>query len=392
MAGNSQPKTKAEILRELQSIQLLLDENAGNAADPDEDFPALDDDDIPLLDAFLDDDDTSEDESDQDRDQQSAANAETLDALNAAYAALTGELEQLTGDSEPKQHEKTPEKKPTQQPVAQTAPRPNAPPHPQQTKQAHQLPPAHAKPRPHEPENRDQFREAEAFGFELDHQLSAEHNSALHTDPSAPAPLPGQQSLFEPAKPDSNNRADSSKKADSDDKDANRPAPVTKASGENPFLPQHIRERLRGNQPLPKGEFLLPMTPPAYMDMDNLSQHFSSDGLTPKQQETLAGMQQEAQAKQQEAKQQAQAKQQTTDKHPATATKPQAIEKASTPEQAVDKNVNAEKTNSKSPTKLPKPDIATVINDVIEEFLPLIEARLRKRLSETLSDEEPTEH
>jgi len=386
MAGNSQPKTKAEILRELQSIQLLLDENAGKAADPDEDFPALDDDDIPLLDAFLDDDDTSEDESHVDRDEQLAANAETLDALNAAYAALTGELEQLTGDPELKKHEKTPEKKPAKQPVAQTTPRPNAPSHPQQTKQAHQLPPAHAKPRPHEPENRDQFREAEAFGFELDEHLTSAPGPTPHTDPSAPAPLPGQQSLFEPAKPDS------SKKADSDDKDANRPAPVTKASGENPFLPQHIRERLRGNQPLPKGEFLLPMTPPAYMDMDNLSQHFSSDGLTPKQQETLAGMQQEAQAKQQEAKQQAQAKQQTADKHPATATKPQAIEKVSTPEQAVDKDVNAEKANSKSPTKLPKPDIATVINDVIEEFLPLIEARLRKRLNEALSDEEPTEH
>ncbi|BFM12536.1 hypothetical protein R50072_26890 [Simiduia litorea] len=382
MAGNSQPKTKADILRELQSIQLLLDENAGNAADSDEEFPALDDDDIPLLDAFLDDDNGSDD-SHLDRDEQLAANAETLDALNAAYAALTGELEQLTGDSEPKKHEKTPEKKPAQQPVAQTAPRTNAPSHPQQAKQAHQLPAAHAKPRPHEPENRDQFREAEAFGFELEQQLEQEQEPVVHTDPSAPAPLPGQQSLFEPTKPSSG-----AKKADSDDKDGYRPAPVTKASGENPFLPQHIRERLRGNQPLPKGEFLLPMTPPAYMDMDNLSQHFSGDGLTPKQQETLAGMQQEAQAKQQ-----ALAKQQAADKHPqAAATKPQTIDTVSTPEQATEKDTNTDKASSKTPKKVAKPDIATVINDVIEEFLPLIEARLRKRLSETLSDEESTEH
>lgn len=31
--------------------------------------------------------------------------------------------------------------------------------------------------------------------------------------------------------------------------------PLTKASGENPFLPQHIRDRLRGNNPPPLFEF-----------------------------------------------------------------------------------------------------------------------------------------
>lgn len=32
---------------------------------------------------------------------------------------------------------------------------------------------------------------------------------------------------------------------------APRPASITRASGENPFLPQHIRERLHGNRPPP---------------------------------------------------------------------------------------------------------------------------------------------
>lgn len=32
--------------------------------------------------------------------------------------------------------------------------------------------------------------------------------------------------------------------------------PVTKANGENPFLPQHIRERLRGNNPPPLFEYV----------------------------------------------------------------------------------------------------------------------------------------
>ena len=378
MAGDSQPKTKAELLRELQSIQHLLDENADSDANFEADFPALDDDDIPLLDTILDDELDLPYESDE-GDEPLASNAETLDALNAAYAALTGELEQLTGDPEAKKHETTTKTQSAQQPVAQATPSTNAPSHAEQAKQAHRSTSTDVKPRPHEPENRDQFSEAESFGFELADELGfddAEHQDLAHTDPSVPAPLPGQQSLFEPVKSTS-----LKKTGIADDKDAPRPAPVTKASGENPFLPQHIRERLRGNQPLPKGEFLLPMTPPAYMDMDNLSQSFAGDGLTPKQQETLAAMQQEAMAKQHTLSQQ------TLD-HQAALT-----EKTKTQEPATDSNTKAATANSiKNPTKLPKPDLANVINEVVEEFLPLIETRLRERLSQVLRDEGPTEH
>lgn len=48
---------------------------------------------------------------------------------------------------------------------------------------------------------------------------------------SEPLVLPGQTSLFAATRP------------------------LTKASGENPFLPQHIRERLRGNNPPPLFEY-----------------------------------------------------------------------------------------------------------------------------------------
>lgn len=37
-----------------------------------------------------------------------------------------------------------------------------------------------------------------------------------------------------------------------------RPASITKASGENPFLPAHIRERLQGNRPPPLVDELTP--------------------------------------------------------------------------------------------------------------------------------------
>ncbi len=40
-----------------------------------------------------------------------------------------------------------------------------------------------------------------------------------------------------------------------------RPASITRASGENPFLPEHIRARLHGNRPPPLVEDLITQSP-----------------------------------------------------------------------------------------------------------------------------------
>lgn len=263
MAEQDQPKTKAELLRELQSIQSLLNEQDSDA------FPAQDDEDIPLLDEFIESDEVELLADDAyGEDETLAADTETLDALNAAYAALTGDLDD--GTPQDTQNEKTPKPAERPQHQEQTAARTNAPPHTQQASQARAHAAPDAEPHPHEPE--DTHHSAPAA------DLGAGAGIDKHTDPAVPAPLPGQQSLFDlPAK----------NAAALADAPALRPAQVKKASGENPFLPQHIRERLRGNQPLPKAEFKQPSTPPAHLDLnpypqaDTTSHAPASDDATP---------------------------------------------------------------------------------------------------------------
>ncbi|UTA49003.1 hypothetical protein L1F30_05510 [Simiduia sp. 21SJ11W-1] len=236
MAGPDQPKTKAELLRELQSIQSLLDEQGQDAFDAFED-----DEDIPILDEFIEDDGPADDDASEPL----AADDETLDALNAAYAALTGDIDTGGASAQEYDHEKdtqqAPEPAPKPHAPQQTAARTDAPSHPEETGATGEVAPIDAEPDSDEPEDSHDF------------SASANHRRdghlGQHTDPAAPAPLPGQQSLFDrPAE------------------GSPRPAQVTKASGENPFLPQHIRARLRGNQPLPKGEFKRPNTPPAHLE------------------------------------------------------------------------------------------------------------------------------
>lgn len=81
-----------------------------------------------------------------------------------------------------------------------------------------------------------------------------------------PAVLPGQTSLFEDdlttpshaildKKPGFASHLSSHKPSFGAAMETNAPRPLAKASGENPFLPQHIRERLHGNNPPPLFEY-----------------------------------------------------------------------------------------------------------------------------------------
>lgn len=79
--------------------------------------------------------------------------------------------------------------------------------------------------------------------------------------------LPGQGSLFgespgstTPAtsfidEPRSDYNASTTTPADNKYPTSQNPRPLAKASGENPFLPQHIRDRLHGNNPPPLFEY-----------------------------------------------------------------------------------------------------------------------------------------
>lgn len=68
-----------------------------------------------------------------------------------------------------------------------------------------------------------------------------------------PSVLPGQTSLFgdDPAQ----ERQQPFMQANPLQTPQNTTRPLAKASGENPFLPQHIRERLHGNNPPPLFEY-----------------------------------------------------------------------------------------------------------------------------------------
>lgn len=268
MDGKNQPKTKAELLKELQSIQSLLDEQ--------EHFPALDDDDIPLLDEFLDQDEPVAAAQEQQADLlldddiptvddalDDALSADTLDALNQAYADLTGEFELTEAAHETSGPTKA--QQPRQQ--DQSAARPDASPHPAKAELAG------------DPAGADAEPVSNAAGTGTAPELSGaaadlhdpiftdgpDHEHAgpdsLHTDPAAPKPLPGQQSLFEPREAGSRlHKAGPNQKAGQGLK-LERPVLPKKPVGENPFLPQHIRQRLRGNQPLPVG---MPPPYPSY--------------------------------------------------------------------------------------------------------------------------------
>lgn len=261
MDGKNQPKTKAELLQELQSIQSLLDEPE------DEQFPALDDDDIPLLDEFLLDDGGADNEDDLDplADLDQAASevleADTLDALNAAYAALTDDLtsEQhpASEHKEDREYETATQPKPQPpQSSATTASRGNAPQNPAKANPQTTTSVPDVEQRTNEP--------AHSIESGAGHRESAEERiDSEHTDPASPAPLPGQQSLFDAPR---GQAGSSHKESKPGSKPERQPLPQ-KARGENPFLPQHIRERLRGNQVLPKADFLQPNTPPAHQDL-----------------------------------------------------------------------------------------------------------------------------
>lgn len=66
-------------------------------------------------------------------------------------------------------------------------------------------------------------------------------HSSDHTSPTQEQKKPGFASHLPPLH--------------STSKTPNNPRPLTKGSGENPFLPQHIRERLHGNNPPPLFEY-----------------------------------------------------------------------------------------------------------------------------------------
>ena len=75
----------------------------------------------------------------------------------------------------------------------------------------------------------------------------------LSTPSSAPDVLPGQRGLFDESVPtDSNTDIDASINRKSSEEEASPQASstATKARGENPFLPKHIRERLHTNKAL----------------------------------------------------------------------------------------------------------------------------------------------
>lgn len=126
---------------------------------------------------------------------------------------------------------------------------------------------------------------------ELDDQDMGDQDAHIAPPPSAgtahPSVLPGQTSLFEQlhndqhqdstatsAQGDNPTNTPHTKRSHTSDKrhgfaahlsesrlapdsqqNANAIRPLAKASGENPFLPQHIRERLHGNNPPPLFEY-----------------------------------------------------------------------------------------------------------------------------------------
>lgn len=329
MVGDSQPKTKAELLRELQSIRHLLDEQE------DAQFPALNDDDIPLLEEFLDMDESDDEhtdrtmQSDHYPDDDPVADTETLEVLNAAYAALTGDLDQWTEEqSENTSDEKAPEAQKQKNHPTQATPRAGAPSHAQQIEQVHPHAQPDAKPQPDEPKNSnqpdsslDRGTATPGTGAGAGARLDQPENTDSVQGPGRP--LPGQQNLFD----------GSDKKQDPEPH--LRPGQLTKATGENPFLPQHIRERLRGNQPMPTAEFLKPQTPPAYTDL-------SAYG-------------------------------------PAA------------PEPLHNEQADDVQPNRHQPT-LSQPDLEALLDEVMAEILPLVESRLRQRLMEKLTHEDPTDH
>ncbi|AFU98339.1 hypothetical protein [Simiduia agarivorans] len=318
MDGKNQPKTKAELLQELQSIQSLLDEPE------DEQFPALDDDDIPLLDEFLLDDGESNPEEDDfntllDEAADEALEADTLDALNAAYAALTDDL--ASEQPEDRDHE-TATQSTTQsaQNSATPTPRRDAPQNPAQADPQAAAALSDAQQRADEPEN--------SIEPGTRHREGAEAGvTSEHTDPASPAPLPGQQSLFDAPK---SAPATSAKEAKPASRPERQPLPQ-KARGENPFLPQHIRERLRGNQVLPKADFLQPSTPPAHQDLPAM----------------------------------------VAEKPPESPKAPLAAETAV--------SIDTE------------PDLSPLVDQLVAEILPTVEARLRELIAERLT-KDPHDH
>lgn len=326
MAGPDQPKTKAELLRELQSIQSLLDEQGSDG------LPDLDDEDIPILDEFIEPDDdhshplAADDEKD-----------ETLDALNAAYAALTGDIDAHSALEKDNRNEEATEPPQKSLHAQETTASADAPSDAQQAIEA----PAHAllnaEPSADEPEDRDDP------GAHED-QLGRHGSVAPHSDPAAPAPLPGQQSLFDgPAKPSHHSSI------------SPRPAQVTKASGENPFLPQHIRERLRGNQPLPKGEFIQPATPPAHLDLSDL----------PKPEDAKPDV--------------STAEVATEVDIPETPAEPEASPATTDPEPAAQ-------------PALSNDEVMQLVDELVAEHLPKIEQQLREQLLAKLTQQASTEH
>lgn len=313
MDGKNQPKTKAELLQELQSIQSLLDEPE------DKQFPALDDDDIPLLDEFLLDDgdaDLTEDDFSTGLAETAdeALEADTLDALNAAYAALTDDLASEQPEDSDHETPAQPTTQSSQNPTAST-PRRNAPQNPAQAN------PKVATPLPDAQQRSDESEDSIESG--AGHRQSTETRvTSEHTDPASPAPLPGQQSLFDAPKaaPDASTN-DARPQARPE-----RPPLPQKARGENPFLPQHIRERLRGNQVLPKADFLQPTTPPAHQDLPPMA----------------------------------------------------AVEKPV--EKAVDSRAE-----EAPPVSEPASDLSQLVDQLVAEILPAVEVRLRELIAERLT-------
>ncbi len=87
----------------------------------------------------------------------------------------------------------------------------------------------------------------------IDHSFNEEVSAPLTKHSHNPSVLPGQTSLFgdEPgiAQPQP------ALQVKPLPGHLHTPRPLAKASGENPFLPQHIRERLHGNNPPPLFEY-----------------------------------------------------------------------------------------------------------------------------------------
>jgi hypothetical protein len=95
------------------------------------------------------------------------------------------------------------------------------------------------------------LQEAEAVPTDVNTQQHPTLKEQPFIPAQAESTLPGQGSLFE----GETKRQGFASHLNTPAHQHQAPRPLAKATGENPFLPQHIRERLHGNNPPPLFEY-----------------------------------------------------------------------------------------------------------------------------------------